>query len=153
MAMLKSDQSLSTSEPGRSGVTGKGSGHTTVLGKGSHFEGTLAFDDGEVHIEGEFNGSIVTNAGLVVEREGKVNAEVSCGTIVVHGTVTGNIRAKGFVELHETARVRGNIESPSLMVQKGVVFEGQSRMENLDKNSGAAKPATGATPPATAAKA
>ena len=37
--------------------------------------------------------------------------------------------AKTLVELHQPARVRGNIETPSLMVEKGVMFDGQCKME------------------------
>jgi cytoskeletal protein CcmA (bactofilin family) len=50
--------------------------------------------------------------------------------------VVGNIRAKSSVELHQPARVRGNIETPSLMIDKGVIFEGQAKMENLEKGGG-----------------
>jgi cytoskeletal protein CcmA (bactofilin family) len=85
--------------------------------------------------------------------------------------VTGNIRAKRAVELHAPARVKGNIETPSLYVDKGVMFEGSSKMENLQPGAGtniprtlqglaeaAAKPAAGGTtaaappPPATVKK-
>jgi cytoskeletal protein CcmA (bactofilin family) len=68
---------------------------------------------------------------LVVGEGAKVSAEITCGTIIVHGEVNGNIRAKNAVELHHPAKMRGNVESPSLMVEKGVIFEGQSKMENL----------------------
>ena len=80
----------------------------------------------------------------------KVSAEISVGTIIVHGEVNGNIRAKNAIELHHPARVRGNVETPSLMIEKGVIFEGQAKMENLEKG-GAAKPAVAVTAPAVAA--
>lgn len=103
-----------------------------LLGRGSEFEGKLTFE-GTVRIDGKFNGTILTDDTLVVGEGAKVSAEVTCGTIVVHGEVVGNIRARAAVELHQPARVRGNIETPSLMVDRGVVFEGQAKMENLEK--------------------
>lgn len=106
-----------------------------LLGRGSEFDGKLTFE-GTVRIDGKFTGSIITNDTLVVGEGAKLSAEVSCGTIIVHGEVVGNIRAKNSVELHQPARVRGNIETPSLMIDKGVIFEGQSKMENLEKGSG-----------------
>jgi cytoskeletal protein CcmA (bactofilin family) len=102
-----------------------------LLGRGSEFEGKLTFE-GTVRIDGKFNGTILTDDTLVVGEGAKVSAEVTCGTIIVHGEVVGNIRARGAVELHQPARVRGNIETPSLMVDRGVVFEGQAKMENLE---------------------
>ena len=124
MAMLKRED-LPGTNPGSGDLN-------ALLGRGSEFEGKLTFE-GTVRIDGKFNGSIVTSDVLVVGEGAKINAEVTCGTIIVHGEVVGNIRAKSAVELHQPAKVRGNIETPSLMVEKGVIFEGQAKMENLEK--------------------
>ncbi len=98
--------------------------------KGALHEGKLTFE-GTVRIDGKFTGTIVTADVLVVGEGAKISAEISCGTIIIHGDVTGNIRAKNAVELHHPAKMRGNVETPSLMVEKGVIFEGQTKMENL----------------------
>ena len=135
MAMLKRDE--------LSSPTAASSDLNALLGRGSEFEGKLTFE-GTVRIDGKFTGSIVTNDVLVVGEGAKISAEITCGTIIVHGEVNGNIRAKNAVELHHPAKMRGNVESPSLMVEKGVIFEGQSKMENLDKS-----PSKGKEPSAT----
>jgi cytoskeletal protein CcmA (bactofilin family) len=153
MAMLKRDEI--TSSPAVS------SDLNALLGRGSEFEGKLTFE-GTVRIDGKFTGSIVTGDVLVVGEGAKISAEVTCGTIIIHGEVNGNIRAKNAVELHHPAKMRGNIESPSLVVEKGVIFEGQSKMENLafdkpgfDKpghdKPGGTKGAPGSGPPPIAA--
>ncbi len=102
-----------------------------LLGKGSEFDGKLAFE-GTVRIDGTFSGEITTSDTLIVGDGAKVQAEISCGTIVVHGEVGGNIRATRAVELHTPARVKGDITSPSLMIEKGVIFEGHSKMEDVE---------------------
>ena len=140
MAMLKRDDAPN---PG-------GSELNALLGRGSEFDGKLTFE-GTVRIDGKFTGQIQSGDVLVVGEGAKVSAEVSCGTVIVHGEVNGNIRARNGVELHHPARVRGNIETPSLMVEKGVLFEGQAKMENLDKSSFAAKPSATPVAPAVAA--
>jgi cytoskeletal protein CcmA (bactofilin family) len=109
-----------------------------LLGRGSEFEGKLTFE-GTVRIDGKFTGTIVTNDVLVVGEGAKVAAEITCGTIIVHGEISGNVKARSLVELHHPARMRGNVETPVLMVEKGVVFEGQTKMEGVEK--AAAKPA------------
>ncbi len=124
MAMLKRDET-----PGAAGS----SDLNALLGRGSEFEGKLTFE-GTVRIDGKFTGTITTGDVLVVGEGAKVSAEISCGTIIIHGEVNGNIRAKSAIELHHPAKVRGNMETPSLMIEKGVLFEGQSKMENLDKS-------------------
>ena len=62
-----------------------------------------------------------------------MSAEISCGSIVVRGDVSGNVKAKASVELHNPAKVHGDISTPSFMIEKGVIFQGQSKMENLEK--------------------
>ena len=124
MAMLKRDE--------LSAVPASSGDLNAQLGRGSEFEGKLTFE-GTVRIAGKFAGTIVTNDVLVVGEGAKVQAEITCGTIIVHGEVNGNVKAKSAVELHHPARMRGNVETPSLMVEKGVVFEGQTKMEGVEK--------------------
>jgi cytoskeletal protein CcmA (bactofilin family) len=100
-----------------------------LLGKGSEFDGKLAFE-GTVRIDGNFTGEITTSDTLIVGDGAKVQAEITCGSIVVHGEVVGNVRATQAVELHKPARLKGDVTTPSLMVERGVVFEGRSQMES-----------------------
>lgn len=103
-----------------------------LLGRGSEFEGKLTFE-GTVRIDGKFTGTIVTNDVLVVGEGAKIAAEITCGTIIIHGEISGNVKARSMVELHHPARMRGNVETPVLMVEKGVIFEGQTKMEGVEK--------------------
>ncbi len=134
MAMLKREEL--TSVPTASGDL------NALLGRGSEFEGKLTFE-GTVRIDGKFTGNIVTNDVLVIGEGAKISAEITCGTIIVHGEIVGNVRAKNAVELHHPAKMRGNLETPSLMIEKGVIFEGQCKMEVLEKPE---KPEKGAPP-------
>jgi cytoskeletal protein CcmA (bactofilin family) len=98
-----------------------------LLGAGVQFEGKLTFK-GTVRIDAKFVGSIVTNDVLVVGEHAKIDAEITCGTVVVHGEVNGNVKAKSGVELHRSAKVRGNVETSSLAVEKGALFQGEVKM-------------------------
>jgi cytoskeletal protein CcmA (bactofilin family) len=130
MAMLKRDEELAD----------RGGGDlNALLGKGSEFEGKLTFE-GTVRIDGKFSGEIHTNDVLVIGEGARVQAEINAGSVVINGEVQGNIRAKTSIELHHPARVRGNLEAPSLSIDKGVIFEGTSKMET--QAQGGAKPAT-----------
>lgn len=136
MAMLKREEL--TSAPTAAGDL------NALLGRGSEFEGKLTFE-GTVRIDGKFNGTIITNDVLVVGEGAKISAEISCGTIIVHGEIMGNVRAKTAVELHHPAKMRGNLETPSLMIEKGVVFEGQCKMD-LVPEKGSSKPTSSPSP-------
>ncbi|MBN2497687.1 MAG: polymer-forming cytoskeletal protein [Deltaproteobacteria bacterium] len=112
---------------------------TTILGKGSEFEGKLQFE-GTLRIEGAYSGQIISDSVLVVGEGAKVEAEIDIGTIVINGEVKGNIRAKQGVEIRHPGRLLGNLETPMLTIEKGVIFEGSCRMENLGKKEPAFKP-------------
>jgi cytoskeletal protein CcmA (bactofilin family) len=105
---------------------------TTILGKGSQFEGKLNFE-GTLQIEGVFNGEIRSESILVVGEGARVSAEIEVGTIIINGEVRGNVRARNSVEIKKPGRLYGNIFTPSLTIEKGVVFEGNCKMENLDR--------------------
>jgi cytoskeletal protein CcmA (bactofilin family) len=112
----------------------------TLIGKGSEFEGKLTFE-GQVRIDGKFSGQIFTKDVLVIGDGARVTAEINAGTVIINGTVEGNIRAAQLVELHQPGRVKGNIETPALSMDKGVIFEGQCKMESLGKVPTAPPPA------------
>src|SRR5712671_8122842 len=99
-----------------------------LIGRGARFEGKLTFE-GTVRIDARFIGSIVTNDVLVVGEAARIDADITCGTILVHGEVNGNIKAKTAVEIQHTGKVRGDLETPSLVIQKGALFHGASKMD------------------------
>lgn len=111
----------------------------TILGPESTFEGKLVFE-GTVRIDGNFKGEVRTDGILVVGQTAKIEAQVFVGNIVINGEVIGDITAKHLVEIHAPATVRGNITTPQLMIAKGVVFEGTSKMEAPNR---ASKPSSG----------
>lgn len=121
-----------------------------LLGRGTSFEGKLTFE-GTVHLNGHFVGEIHSPDTLVVGEGARVQGEISVGTLIVNGEVSGTVRARQLVEMHAPARVRGTVETPVLTIDRGVVFEGQTKMENLDASRGAraavAPEAGGSNPP------
>lgn len=122
-----------------------------LLGAGAEFEGKLTFA-GTVRIDAKFKGSIFTNDVLVVGEHARIDAEITCGTVIVYGEVNGNIKAKTAVELHQSAKLRGNVESPSIAIEKGAMFQGESKMSSAEKSSAAVRgmPTTSASSGASA---
>ncbi len=120
---------------------------TTLLGRGASFEGKLTFD-GTVRIDGRFKGEVFSDDTLVIGEGAVVEAEIEIGEIIIQGTVVGNVKAKRSIEIHAPGRVKGDLHTPTLQVDKGVIFEGRSFMEAA--NGGLKPPAPAvvkATPP------
>ena len=103
----------------------------TLVGMGSHFEGKMTFE-GVVRVDGSFEGEIVSDDTLIIGEAAEVRASLDVATVVIYGTVYGNIRATNCVELHGPGRLVGNIISPSLVVERGAVFDGNCRMGAVD---------------------
>jgi cytoskeletal protein CcmA (bactofilin family) len=116
MAILKRDESAAS--PGAMG--------DLLLGAGAEFEGRLTFA-GTVRIDARFKGTITTNDVLVVGEHARIDADITCGTIIVHGEVTGTVHARDAVDLRVPAKLHGDVETPSLAIERGAVFEGASR--------------------------
>jgi cytoskeletal protein CcmA (bactofilin family) len=123
--MATSTQTLSKGEPRLDGAQEV----TTLLGRGSEFEGKLTFE-GTVRIDGKLSGEIFSDDVLIIGEGADVKAEINVGSIVIEGSVQGNITAKRSVEIHTPGKVRGNITTPSLFVEKGVLFDGNCQMES-----------------------
>jgi cytoskeletal protein CcmA (bactofilin family) len=101
---------------------------TTLLGRGAVFEGKLTFE-GTVRIDGRFKGEVFSDDVLVIGDGALVEAQIEVGEVIIQGTVVGNIVAKRSIEIHAPGRVKGDLHTPSLQVDKGVIFEGRSFME------------------------
>jgi len=104
-------------------MAGKSDSLNSTIGEGSVFEGKF-YISGSLRIDGKFEGEIKTDEELVVGETGKVKTNIHAKNVVVAGTVIGNIVADEEVKLLETAKVLGDIETPILTVQRGVVSHG-----------------------------
>src|SRR6266851_5164696 len=108
---------------------GDGAGNAT-FGPGLVFEGKLSFQ-GQVRFDGTFTGEITTDDMLIIGETAKVSADITCGSVVINGEVNGKIKARDSVELRGHARVKADLVTPSLVMDKGVVFDGYCNM--MDK--------------------
>src|SRR5580765_8890258 len=102
---------------------------TTLLGRGATFEGKLTFE-GTVRVDGRFKGEVFSEDTLVIGEGALVEAEIDVGEVIIQGTVVGNIKAKRSIEIHAPGRVKGDLHTPALVIDKGVMFEGRSFMES-----------------------
>ena len=100
---------------------------TAFLDEGSDIEGKYTFT-GTVLLNGKFQGEIASPDTLIIGERGVVNATVRAGTLVVNGELVGNVHASERVELTGRARVFGDLESPVVVLEEGVMYEGHCRM-------------------------
>jgi cytoskeletal protein CcmA (bactofilin family) len=106
-------------------------GLSAFIDQGSEFEGKLSFKD-TVRIDGRFRGEISSDNTLIVGESGEIEAAIRSNSVVVSGSVTGDIHAGQKVVLHKTARVDGDVETQSLVIEEGAVLNGQVKMKGSE---------------------
>lgn len=101
------------------------------LGPGSHFEGKLAFDE-IVRLDGAFRGEITSRDMLIVGETADLQAQVFVGSLIISGKLRGSIKALTRVEMRAPAQIDGDVETPSLIVEEGVIWNGQLIMTPVE---------------------
>ena len=72
---------------------------------------------------------------IFIGATGRVKTNVTASSVIVEGIIVGNISARHRVMLLPTARVLGDINTPELIIQNGVVLEGRCMISNDLKHS------------------
>ncbi len=103
------------------------------LGKGTDFNGKLTFE-GTVRLDGKFSGEIFSPGILIIGDSAVVNADMNVNTLILSGELKGNIEAKTRVEIHAPGKLYGNIKSPVLVIDEGVIFEGNCVMAKAESS-------------------
>jgi len=107
-------------------------GGTVVTGE-ANFKAMMRIDG---HMSGRVNSSSGT---LIVGANGKVDANIEVAVAIIHGTINGDIIATQRLELGRAAKVNGNIQTPSLIIEQGAVFEGSCKMLQMTAAADKAK--------------
>lgn len=95
----------------------------SVFGPGVSIEGKIE-GDADVRVAGKFKGDIHIKGDLTIEKGAHVKAKINAATVVIGGTVDGNVAATAHVKLLESAQLIGDIKATSLTVAAGSKMRG-----------------------------
>ena len=95
----------------------------SIIGEGSEFKGEFKIN-GLLRIDGQFMGTIETDGKVLIGKSGKATTDITASVVVIGGTVRGNVFAGERVIMLSTGQIKGNIITPSLVMEDGVEFEG-----------------------------
>lgn len=121
----------STAKSKTSAITSSGD-TKAYLGRGSKVVGNLTFE-GPVELGGEIEGEVHASDTLIVGESALIKAKLNGTSIIIKGTVTGDITASSKLSLEKPAKVTGNISCPNLCIEEGVIFEGHCAMSSSGK--------------------
>ncbi len=106
----------------------------SIIGYGTTFKGDLDLK-GLLKIDGDFSGSIKAEGKVLVGHTGRAKCSIFAKTVVVGGVVKGDIYADDRVVVLSTGVVLGNIRSPRLVVEEGVLFNGELTITDNESSS------------------
>lgn len=105
-----------------------------LIGEKSYFTGKFHIN-GSLRIDGRFEGKYLKADQLYIGTSGKLKTDVEAVSVIVEGMIVGNITATSRVLLMPTARILGDIKTPELIIQNGVILEGRCTISNDLKSS------------------
>jgi cytoskeletal protein CcmA (bactofilin family) len=105
----------------------------SVLGPTLVFKGELSADE-DLMLKGRVEGSIRHTASLRIGKEGSVKGNIKANHIVVEGRVEGDMFGKGAVTIRDSARVVGNVYSPTVSLIEGAHFKGSIDMDHAESS-------------------
>ena len=102
----------------------------TIIGEGTTLKGDVRVD-GSVQIDGDFEGTIDATDTLVVGDSGKVDGDANVANAIIGGRMYGNVFASGKIELQRGSQLLGDIKTRGLVIEDGVVFQGNCHMGDV----------------------
>lgn len=101
---------------------------TTLIAPNCELVGDIHFSD-ELLVDGVVKGNIYAKSGskatIRISEKGKVKGEIRVPNVIVNGSVEGDIRSDGHIELAAKAAVTGNIYYNLIEMVKGSRVDGQ----------------------------
>jgi cytoskeletal protein CcmA (bactofilin family) len=103
----------------------------TVIGVETRISGEIRGGE-DLVVKGRVDGKIQLSHALTVDKGAIVQADVDVKSLIVSGTLVGNIVASESVRLHASARVVGDLASPRVMMEAGAAYRGRVDMGDIE---------------------
>jgi cytoskeletal protein CcmA (bactofilin family) len=99
----------------------------TVISKESTFNGNVR-SDGDILIEGSFEGEIDCKGTVIIAEGANVSATVRARNSTVAGSANGDFTCEERLTIQSSGEMRGKAQAPTLVVEEGAFFEGEFKM-------------------------
>ena len=112
------------------------------IGKSVIIKGELSGSE-DLTIEGKVDGEIeLRDHVLTIGPNGKIKAQVFAKSVIVMGTVTGNVSASDKINIRESGSVEGDINAPTIAISEGAQFRGSIDMKRSSAQKATAEKKT-----------
>ena len=106
------------------------------LGSSLHFKGEISGNE-DLDIDGTVEGLVhIDERKLTVGATAKLTADVIAGEVIVYGSVKGNVRGKGKIEIKKDGSVNGDLTTAQIIIEDGAYFKGSIEIEKSGEKEG-----------------
>ena len=99
----------------------------TVLATDIDFSGDVELKK-PLMIKGMFTGNISSESALSIEEGAVVKANVKADSLVVKGTLEGDVVAETVVRIYPSGKLSGDVTAPEVILDSGCYFTGNCKM-------------------------
>lgn len=82
----------------------------------------------QIQFDGKLNGDLNCVGAAMLGKSAIVKGNIMAESVIIAGSISGNITAKDRIEMKSTAKVHGDIRAKRLTVEDGVTFIGKSEV-------------------------
>jgi cytoskeletal protein CcmA (bactofilin family) len=109
---------------------------TARLGPSLHAKGEISGNE-DLYIEGTVEGLVhLDEQKLTVGVTAKLTADVLAGEVIVYGSVKGNVRGTGKIEIKKDGSVNGDLTTAQIIIEDGAYFKGSIEIEKSAQKEG-----------------
>ena len=102
-------------------------GSINLIGQGTMITGDLSCK-GDIRIDGEIIGNVISKAKVVIGTTGKVIGDVIGYNADISGQLKGDLTVTDTIFLKSTALIEGDMVTNKLIVESGAIFSGNCNM-------------------------
>ena len=106
------------------------------LGSSLHLKGEISGNE-DLDIDGTVEGLVhIDERKLTVGATANLTADIIAGEVIVYGSVKGNVRGKGKIEIKKDGSVNGELTTAQIIIEDGAYFKGSIEIDrSADKEA------------------
>ena len=98
----------------------------SIITPGTSIKGEIRCE-GNILLNGEFEGSIISQGEVVVGKSGRVSGEIQAAKLLVSGEFRGNYTGE-VIDIMPYGKVYGDVKVNNIIIEPNAVFEGETKI-------------------------
>jgi len=98
----------------------------SIITPGTSIKGEIKCD-GNILLNGEFEGNIISQSEVVVGKSGRVTGEIQAQKLLVSGEFRGNFIGE-VIDIMPYGKVYGDVRVNNIIIEPNAVFEGETKI-------------------------